>query len=87
MPPPDTIAARRNEPTQKRPPTRRGRKAFTSATAALRNLWRRLTSMHTALVLLFLLTIAALPGALLPQWSTSRENTSKYIADHPGIGP
>lgn len=87
MPPPDTIAARRNEPTQKRPPTRRGRKAFTSATAVLRNLWRRLTSMHTALVLLFLLTIAAMPGALLPQWSTSRVNTSKYIADHPEIGP
>ena len=28
--------------------------------------WRRLTSMRTALVLLFLLAVAAVPGSLLP---------------------
>ncbi|MER5838651.1 cytochrome c biogenesis protein ResB, partial [Streptomyces sp. NPDC002130] len=33
----------------------------------LRHNWRRLTSMSTALVLLFLLALAALPGAMLPQ--------------------
>ena len=33
----------------------------------LRNVWRSLTSMRTALVLLFLLALAAIPGALLPQ--------------------
>ena len=35
--------------------------------AMLRNRWRQLTSMRTALVLLFLLAAAAVPGALLPQ--------------------
>nr|WP_308253455.1 cytochrome c biogenesis protein ResB [Pseudonocardia sp. ICBG601] len=36
------------------------------ALAFLRNTWRGLTSMRTALVLLFLLALAAMPGALLP---------------------
>ncbi|MDV8022736.1 hypothetical protein R4P57_13515 [Rhodococcus sp. IEGM 1330] len=36
------------------------------AFAVLRNGWRQLTSMRTALVLLFLLAVAAIPGALLP---------------------
>ena len=33
----------------------------------LRMLWRRLTAMRTALILLFLLAVAAVPGSLLPQ--------------------
>jgi len=37
--------------------------------AIARNTWRTLTSMGTALVLLFLLALAAIPGALLPQRS------------------
>jgi cytochrome c biogenesis protein len=37
--------------------------------AGLRNIWRYLTSMRTALMLLFLLALAAVPGALLPQRS------------------
>ncbi|MBN9135381.1 MAG: cytochrome c biogenesis protein ResB [Phyllobacterium sp.] len=40
--------------------------------ALLRNTWRGLTSMRTALILLFLLALAALPGALLPQRQSSR---------------
>jgi cytochrome c biogenesis protein ResB len=32
-----------------------------------RNTWRQLTAMGTALVLLFLLALAAIPGAVLPQ--------------------
>jgi len=38
-----------------------------SPLALTRNTWRTLTSMGTALVLLFLLALAAIPGALLPQ--------------------
>lgn len=39
----------------------------------LRNVWRSLTSMRTALVLLFLLALAAIPGACCPSaHSTSR---------------
>lgn len=55
--------------------------------SAARNLWRQLTSMRTALVLLFLLALASLPGALLPQWSLNRSKTAQYLIDHPTVGP
>ena len=43
--------------------------------------WRWLTSMRTALVLLFLLAIAAIPGALLPQRSLNESKVAEYIAN------
>ena len=49
-------------------------------TAFLRNTWRGLTSMRTALVLLFLLALAALPGALLPQRSLNLRAVEEFIA-------
>ena len=52
-----------------------------------RNLWRSLTSMGTALVLLFLLALAAVPGALLPQRSLNAGKVDEYLALHPMIGP
>ncbi len=58
-----------------------------SLLAFLRNVWRQLTSMRTALILLFLLALASLPGALLPQWSLNSAKTAQYIADHPTLGP
>ncbi|TDV46992.1 cytochrome c biogenesis protein [Actinophytocola oryzae] len=51
-------------------------------TAFLRNTWRGLTSMRTALVLLFLLALAALPGALLPQRSLNFQKVDEYVASH-----
>jgi cytochrome c biogenesis protein len=60
---------------------------FRGAPAFLRNTWRGLTSMRTALVLLFLLALAALPGALLPQRSLNRELVDQYVADHPTLAP
>lgn len=53
----------------------------------VRNLWRALTSMGTALVLLFLLALAAVPGALLPQRSLNEAKVGQYILNHPVIGP
>ncbi|SDY58965.1 cytochrome c biogenesis protein [Amycolatopsis xylanica] len=50
--------------------------------AFLRNAWRGLTSMRTALVLLFLLALAALPGALLPQRTLNAPKTEAYITAH-----
>ena len=44
-----------------------GRSAISRLLAMIRNTWRALTSMGTALVLLFLLALGAVPGALLPQ--------------------
>src|SRR3954454_23683287 len=55
--------------------------------AVLRNTWRGLTSMRTALVLLFLLALAALPGALLPQRSLNQRLVTQYFADHPTLAP
>lgn len=48
----------------------------------LKRAWRWLTSMRTALVLLFLLAIAAVPGALLPQRSLNEDNVNEYIANN-----
>ncbi|WP_067716614.1 cytochrome c biogenesis protein ResB [Nocardia yamanashiensis] len=55
--------------------------------ALLRNTWRGLTSMRTALMLLFLLALAAIPGALLPQRSLNAQKVDQYIADRPTLGP
>ena len=52
-----------------------------------RTTWRALTSMGTALVLLFLLALGAVPGALLPQRSLNQSKVQQYLADHPVIGP
>jgi cytochrome c biogenesis protein len=49
--------------------------------------WRRLTAMRTAIVLLFLLALAAVPGSLLPQRSLSQNNVNGYFADHPTLAP
>src|SRR3712207_953716 len=55
--------------------------------ALLRNTWRGLTSMRTALVLLFLLALAAIPGALLPQRSLNQRLVDQYFTDHPTLAP
>lgn len=60
-----------------RPPGLSGR-----TVAFARNTWRGLTSMRTALVLLFLLAVAAMPGALLPQRSLNAPKVAEYIATH-----
>lgn len=52
-----------------------------------RNTWRALTSMGTALALLFLLALAAVPGALLPQRSLNAGKVDEYIDAHPVMGP
>ncbi len=49
--------------------------------------WRRLTAMRTAIVLLFLLALAAVPGSLLPQRSLSQTNVRRYFAEHPDLAP
>ncbi|WKD62108.1 Cytochrome c biogenesis protein Ccs1 [Corynebacterium ciconiae DSM 44920] len=42
--------------------------------------WNWLTSMRTALILLFLLALGAIPGALLPQRSLNESKVDEYIA-------
>jgi cytochrome c biogenesis protein len=43
--------------------------------------------MGTALALLFLLALGALPGALLPQRNLNASKVDEYLARHPVIGP
>lgn len=47
--------------------------------------WRQLTTMRTALMLLFLLTLAALPGSLVPQRSVDPARVAQFKADHPTL--
>jgi cytochrome c biogenesis protein len=52
-----------------------------------RAFWRSLTSMRTALILLLLLAVAAIPGSVLPQRNLSPEKVNAYLAAHPEAGP
>ena len=49
--------------------------------------WRQLTSMRTALVLLFLLALASIPGSVLPQQGIDPAAVSQYYAAHPTLAP
>lgn len=53
----------------------------------LRWIWRQLTSMRTALLLLLLLALAAIPGSLVPQRGVDRQAVERYFADHPDLAP
>jgi cytochrome c biogenesis protein len=48
--------------------------------------WRRLTSMRTALQLLFLLAVGAVPGSILPQHGQQDALVTKFINTH-SYGP
>jgi cytochrome c biogenesis protein len=53
----------------------------------LRWCWRQLTSMRTALILLLLLGIAAIPGSLFPQRSQNPLAVRQYFIDNPTLAP
>lgn len=46
--------------------------------------WRQLTSMRTALILLLLLAVAAIPGSVLPQRPTDPLAVNAWVAAHSG---
>jgi cytochrome c biogenesis protein len=43
--------------------------------------------MRTALLLLFLLAVAAVPGSILPQRSVNPLRVQQYLQEHPSLGP
>jgi cytochrome c biogenesis protein len=49
--------------------------------------WRQLTSMRTALILLFLLALGSVPGSVLPQQGADPGAVQQYYAAHPAIAP
>ncbi|MGW1340305.1 cytochrome c biogenesis protein ResB [Kribbella sp. NPDC002412] len=53
----------------------------------LRWTWRQLTSMKTALVLLFLLALGAVPGSLIPQTAIDPIKVADFLEAHPKLGP
>ncbi|MEP6481293.1 MAG: cytochrome c biogenesis protein ResB [Rhodoglobus sp.] len=53
----------------------------------VRFFWRQLTSMRTALFLLLLLALAAIPGSLVPQVSSDPNGVIQYKAANPTLAP
>lgn len=53
----------------------------------VRFFWRQLTSMRTALFLLMLLALAAIPGSLVPQRTADPNGVVQYKADHATLYP
>ena len=53
----------------------------------LRWAWRQLTSMRTALVLLFLLALGSVPGSVLPQQGSDPGAVQQYFASHAALAP
>ena len=51
----------------------------------LRWLWRQLTSMRTALILLLLLGVASIPGSIIPQRNQDPTQVQQYFADSPTL--
>jgi cytochrome c biogenesis protein len=74
---PDTVESAEQE-TARRPAANAG---------WLRWGWRQLTSMRTALILLFLLAIGSIPGSILPQEGTDPSSVQQYYTSHPGLAP
>lgn len=48
--------------------------------------WNQLTSMRTALALLFLLAVAAIPGSIVPQTSINPIKVEQFIQNNPELG-
>ncbi|WP_235998090.1 cytochrome c biogenesis protein ResB [Aestuariimicrobium ganziense] len=53
--------------------------------ALMRWLWTQITSMRTALLLLFLVAVAAIPGSLIPQYSQSSIQVADFKREHPTL--
>ena len=49
--------------------------------------WRQLTSMRTALLLLLMLAIAAVPGSVFPQRSADPNGVTQYFDNNPQLAP
>ncbi|MBO9522454.1 MAG: cytochrome c biogenesis protein ResB [Nocardioidaceae bacterium] len=53
----------------------------------LRWSWRQLTSMRTALILLFLLALGAVPGSVVPQEAVDSVRAAQWKDQHPTLTP
>ncbi len=53
----------------------------------LRFFWRQLTSMRTAIILLLLLAVAAVPGSMWPQRSSDPNGVIQFFSKNPSLAP
>ena len=53
----------------------------------LKWVWRQLTSMRIALILLFLLALGSVPGSMLPQQGNNPAGVQQYYTSHPALAP
>lgn len=56
-------------------------------TGWLRWIWRQVTSMRVALILLLFLALASIPGSLLPQWPQDAVAARDFVNNNPFWGP
>ena len=80
-----------NRMTQNRMDTRPDERDISQPTLGLlgmvRWVWRQLTSMRTALFLLLLLAIGAVPGSIWPQRNIDAGRVADYLTLHKSTGP
>jgi cytochrome c biogenesis protein len=74
-------------PTEAEPPGGLGGPGVLGPVGMARWAWRQLTSMRTALLLLLLLTVAAVPGSLVPQQGVDPVRVAEFKAQHPSLAP
>lgn len=84
---PATPAGEQNVTSSAPPPAPPGALPPLGAGGFARWAWRQLTSMRTALILLFALAIAAIPGSVLPQRGMDPILVREWIAEAPTWGP
>ncbi|MCB8957887.1 MAG: cytochrome c biogenesis protein ResB [Nocardioides sp.] len=87
--PPEVEKARDDQPSafSTRPADDDRRAGELTFRELLRWTWRQVTSMRTALVLLLLLALAAIPGSIIPQEGVDSLKTSNWQSDHPKLTP
>ncbi|MEV5746379.1 cytochrome c biogenesis protein ResB [Actinoallomurus sp. NPDC052308] len=73
--------------TQAAPQAPRERPAGIGLVGWLRWGWRQLTSMRTALVLLFLVALGTVPGSFLPQRGLAPEKVTTFFQQHKTLAP
>ncbi|WP_426003902.1 cytochrome c biogenesis protein ResB [Paenarthrobacter sp. NyZ202] len=92
----ESVKAKKKSPTAGEAPSEGGDKLQQAKSDAalpalgvkgmIRWAWTQLTSMRTALFLLLLLAIAAVPGSLFPQRPANPSVVTQYIKDNPSYG-
>jgi cytochrome c biogenesis protein len=83
----ETVRGEHSEPDELGTRQRAARTTATSVLGWLRWAWYSLTSMRTALILLFLLALAAVPGSVLPQHASNPLRVQEYYTKHPTLAP